>query len=133
MTHFPEAPGLASLPHGADEGITVSARPTADGTVVTIRGELDIVSAASLRTCLFQAITACADGGGLALDLSQVTFCDSTGLNVLLLARRRALGEHHTMVITAAGPQVTRLLETTGAAPLFTGTTRQLNSGENET
>ncbi|ALO13389.1 hypothetical protein AQF52_7803 [Streptomyces venezuelae] len=64
MNHSPEAPGLASLPHGADGGITVSARPTADGTVVTIRGELGIVSAAYLRTCLRQAITACADGGG---------------------------------------------------------------------
>ncbi|MFD3663712.1 STAS domain-containing protein [Streptomyces sp. NPDC058659] len=99
--------------------MTVSMRPKAGGAVVSVRGELDIDSATHLRTALMRAMEACEDGGGLTLDLSGVTFCDSTGLNALLRARRRALSEHRSLTITATSPQVTRLLEMTGAAQLF--------------
>ncbi|KOG36840.1 hypothetical protein ADK34_00090 [Streptomyces viridochromogenes] len=72
-----------------------------------------------LRTALAEEMAACEAGRGLALDLSEVTFCDSTGLNTLLRARQRALKEHRSLTITAASPQVIRLLEITGADRLF--------------
>ncbi|MFF0425386.1 STAS domain-containing protein [Streptomyces sp. NPDC004520] len=93
--------------------------PNANGAAVIVRGELDIESATHLRTVLLQAMEACGEGAALTLDLSQVEFCDSSGLNVLLRARQRALSEHRSLVITAASPQMTRLLEITGSAQLF--------------
>ncbi|MGW8361248.1 STAS domain-containing protein [Streptomyces wedmorensis] len=121
MTSFPEAPRSVSMSVGADDaGITVSVRSNAGRTVVSVGGELDIAAAMELRTALAEALAACEAGRGLALDLSGVTFCDSTGLNTLLRARQRALKEHRSLTITAASPQVTRLLEITGAAHLFT-------------
>lgn len=123
MTPFPEAPGSASVSGDADDGnIAVSRRSNDDGAVVSIGGELDIVSAPRLRGALVEALEACEDGGRLVLDLSEVTFCDSTGLNTLLRARRRAVSDHRFLVIRAASPQVTHLLEVTGAAHLFADT-----------
>ncbi|MCZ0978561.1 STAS domain-containing protein [Streptomyces diastatochromogenes] len=95
--------------------------PNEAGAAVVVCGELDIESATQLRTALLRAMEACAEGAALTLDLSRVEFCDSSGLNVLLRARQRALGEHRSLAITAASPQMTRLLEMTGAAPLFVG------------
>ncbi|MFF8835766.1 STAS domain-containing protein [Streptomyces sp. NPDC015130] len=99
--------------------MTISMRPIAGGTFVSVHGELDIESATRLRTALMEALETCEDGGGLTLDLSEVAFCDSTGLNALLRARLRAHSEHRSLTITAASPQVARLLEMTGAARLF--------------
>ncbi|MEX0171229.1 STAS domain-containing protein [Streptomyces sp. LMG1-1-1.1] len=112
------------MPDGADDGgIAVSRRSNGGGAVVSIGGELDMVSAPKLRGALAEALEDCEDGGGLVLDLTGVTFCDSTGLNTLLRARRRALSDHRFVVIRAASPQVTHLLEITGAAHLFADTT----------
>ncbi|WP_426361737.1 STAS domain-containing protein [Streptomyces sp. E-08] len=94
-------------------------RSTPGGAAATVSGELDVASATFLRTALLKALEGCVEGGSVTLDLSQVTFCDSTGLNVLLRARRWALGEHRALTIRAASPQMSRLLELTGAAPLF--------------
>ncbi|MFF8375611.1 STAS domain-containing protein [Streptomyces sp. NPDC015661] len=121
MTHFSEAPDPASRPENEGDGeISVSLRAISGGTAATVRGELDITSATYLRTALLRALEECIPGGVVTLDLSQVTFCDSTGLNVLLRARRWALEEHRVLIINAASPQMARLLEMTGAAPLFT-------------
>ncbi|WP_051786633.1 MULTISPECIES: STAS domain-containing protein [Streptomyces] len=121
MTAFPEAPRAVSPSVRADDaGISVSVRRSnADRTVVGIGGELDIAAVMELRTALAEEMAACEAGRGLALDLSEVTFCDSTGLNTLLRARQRALKEHRSLTITAASPQVIRLLEITGADRLF--------------
>ncbi|MFF7441827.1 STAS domain-containing protein [Streptomyces sp. NPDC008122] len=94
-------------------------RATPGGTAATIRGELDLASATYVRTTLLRALEECVAGGVVTLDLSQVTFCDSTGLNVLLRARRWALDEHRALIINSASPQMARLLDMTGAAPLF--------------
>ncbi|MFF3609340.1 STAS domain-containing protein [Streptomyces sp. NPDC002463] len=94
-------------------------RATPGGTAATISGELDVASATYVRTALLQALEEGVAGGVVTLDLSQVTFCDSTGLNVLLRARRWALDEHRALTINAASPQMARLLDMTGAAPLF--------------
>jgi anti-sigma B factor antagonist len=55
-------------------------------------------------------------GGSVAVDLTEVTFLDSTGLRVLLRARDR-LGAF-IVLVTESG-QVRRLLEQTGVLELF--------------
>ncbi|MFC9399012.1 STAS domain-containing protein [Streptomyces sp. NPDC057027] len=120
MTHFSDAPHPASRPENESDGeISISVRATPGGTAATIRGELDVASVTHVRTALLQVLEECVAGGVVTLDLSQVTFCDSTGLNVLLRARRWALDEHRALIINAASPQMARLLDMTGAAPLF--------------
>ncbi|MFF9915325.1 STAS domain-containing protein [Streptomyces sp. NPDC013457] len=98
----------------------VSVTPTKTGALVTVRGEIDLDTATDLRTALLHVVTACDEPGtGVALDLSQVSFCDSTGLNTLLRARLHALDERQNLTIAHASPAVTRLLEITGSAHLF--------------
>ncbi|MFB7508331.1 STAS domain-containing protein, partial [Streptomyces broussonetiae] len=66
--------------------ITVHA-PGPDHCVVTVVGELDVVTAAELRAALQQAVTTYPR---TVVDLAGVAFCDCTGLSALLAASRRA-------------------------------------------
>ncbi|MBD0694624.1 hypothetical protein BG452_02940 [Streptomyces sp. CBMA123] len=56
----------------------------------------------------------------LAVDLAGVEFLTSTGLNVLLTARRRALAEGIPLVLIAPPPQTLRVLDLTDTTALFT-------------
>ncbi|MFJ3582008.1 STAS domain-containing protein [Streptomyces sp. NPDC090127] len=120
MVPLPD-PARLPAPEAKEDRIAVSVTPREGGSSVKVCGELDLDSVTQLHTTLLHALAA-SDGAGVALDLSEVTFCDSSGLNALLRARRQAVSDGHPLTITAASPQVTRLLEITGAAALFTGT-----------
>ncbi|WP_158791061.1 STAS domain-containing protein, partial [Streptomyces sp. NRRL WC-3549] len=55
-------------------------------TVLRIRGELDLASSPAVRRSVHGAV---AEGRhDVVLDLSGVFFCDSSGVNVLIAARR---------------------------------------------
>ncbi len=80
----------------------------------TVAGELDHATAEQLRGPLLEAIAGGADG--ILVDLSECHFIDSTGLSVLVEARR-LLGDRNggpSFGICCADPQVRRLLEITG-------------------
>jgi anti-anti-sigma factor len=55
----------------------------------------------------------------LRLDLAQVGFMDTTGVAVLLKARRRALEVGSRFSVASSSPTITRLLEITGLAILL--------------
>lgn len=97
--------------------LTVNTRTSGSTIVVTVAGELDVASAPGLRDLLLGSLNRCSE---LVLDLTAVTFLDSTGLQALLAARRRAMlnGERLRLRITANGP-VQRILELTGLRPAF--------------
>ncbi|NJP46284.1 STAS domain-containing protein [Actinacidiphila epipremni] len=86
--------------------------------VFTPAGELDHHTADVLSEPLGAAI----DAGTrrLVVDCSQLEFCDSTGLNVLLSARLRVESEGGTVHLAAMRPTVARVLEITGADVVFT-------------
>jgi anti-anti-sigma factor len=66
----------------------VEVRRTDDATVVTVSGELDLVSCTTLEEALEEV-----DGsheGLLILDLREVDFMDSAGLAVVVRAHQRA-------------------------------------------
>lgn len=65
--------------------------------VVTVRGEVDIATAGTLRTHLREAVAAARH---VVVDLGDVPFMDSTGLGVLADAATRAR-EHDTHVVIA--------------------------------
>ncbi|WP_030768343.1 STAS domain-containing protein [Streptomyces sp. NRRL F-2664] len=92
--------------------------------VVRIGGEMDVDRAPMLKQALLDAVSGPDRPAGVILDLTDLTFCDSSGLNAILQARRVALEHGRQLRLHAPSPQVRRLLSLTGAESLFpiTGT-----------
>jgi anti-sigma B factor antagonist len=87
---------------------------TARRHLVVVGGELDLNAAPELRAAVGAAI----DGGAttLVVDLSEVTFIDSTAIGVLLAARERLRHAGGTLELVCAEPHVLRVLEIVGLA-----------------
>ncbi|WP_327745515.1 STAS domain-containing protein [Streptomyces europaeiscabiei] len=93
-------------------------QPTVGGTtVVTLRGELDIVTAPSLAARL-DALTS-GPGPDLVLDLRQVSFIDCTGLGVLCGARNRVKARHGRLRLVTNSSPFLRILRHTGLTGVF--------------
>ncbi|MFG2484841.1 MULTISPECIES: STAS domain-containing protein [Streptomyces] len=93
------------------------------GRVVAVRpvGEIDMATAPLLSRALAQALAhvGASQADRIVTDCSRVTFCDSSGLNALLAARLEAIRTGAAIHLANPAPQLQRLLEITGAAPLF--------------
>jgi anti-sigma B factor antagonist len=77
-----------------------------------LAGELDIASTPILEA----TIASLCDNGtsAIVLDLSELTFMDSTGLRAVLAADRLCGGKGHSFSVAGAGGPVRRLFELTG-------------------
>ncbi|WP_328333503.1 STAS domain-containing protein [Streptomyces sp. NBC_00455] len=97
--------------------LTVAIRTTLAGPVIEISGELDHHTAPDVRG----ALTGLALNAGqqLVLDLGGLTFCDSTGLTVMIAARNRALAADATIVLAAVPASVSRTLSLVGLDQVF--------------
>ena len=84
-----------------------------DVVVVTVGGEIDAHTSPQLRSCLLDQV---ARGSELTItiDLTSVTFCDSTALGVLVGTHRRLEGEGRRLEILAPSPSVRHLFEVSG-------------------
>ncbi len=92
------------------EGITVELVHL-DGTgVLMVRGEVDMASAGHLTSAMQRAVSL---GVPVAVDLSGVSFMDSSGLHALVRARTAARGVC-PFVVRNPTAQVRRLLAITG-------------------
>jgi len=80
--------------------------------VLTVAGELDAHSSPLLRTTLL-GLVAGADQE-VVVDLAGVSFCDSTGLGVLVGAHRRMAASERTLAVQSVRPAVRHLLEVSG-------------------
>ena len=95
-----------------------STRRTSEATVVTVVGELDLLTARKLTPQLDDIVRR--RSGDAVIDLSQADFVDSFGLTVLLSTQRRLARQGRTLtVICGEGPvrraiEFARLLETLG-------------------
>jgi anti-sigma B factor antagonist len=83
-----------------------------------MRGEIDLAAARSVRTEIADAF-AC-HSAHVRIDLQDVTFMDSTGLNLLALAHRAAVVAGVVLTIVPGPPSVMRALELSGLDELFT-------------
>ncbi|MFH8991522.1 STAS domain-containing protein [Streptomyces sp. NPDC017940] len=83
---------------------------------LTVSGELDLTTFGALDRGLEDALS---EHPTLILDLTGVTFCDSSGLNTLLRLRRRAQDTGGQLVLAAPPPQMLRLLTLTGTDSIF--------------
>jgi anti-sigma B factor antagonist len=86
---------------------------TADGiTIAELAGELDLASAPALREQLLHLLQP--GSSRLVLDLSRVSFCDASGLAVLVGISRRARLLGGFLRLAGVSPQTARVLRLTG-------------------
>ncbi len=99
--------------------LKVSSRSQGDHTVVAVSGEIDLYTAPRLHTELAAAVMG--DGPAqVIVDMAGVDFCDSTGMNVLLAALRRARERGGDLVLAGPRPAVRKILQVTGLESVFT-------------
>jgi anti-sigma B factor antagonist len=90
-----------------------------DGYVtLRVNGEIDLHTAPTLRDAALTALRQ--HGSTLRIDLREVPFMDSTGLEVLLATRRRAELEGGSLTLVGLSPAVLRVIEVTGLDKVFT-------------
>ena len=94
------------------------ALPASPPTVLTLSGELDVTNSPELRERLYQMV----DEGhtDLVVDMSTVTFLDSSTLGVLIGVRNR-LGEvDGTLQVVCDQERVLKVFRLTGLDQVFT-------------
>ncbi|NGO79152.1 STAS domain-containing protein [Streptomyces sp. YC504] len=91
--------------------------------VIQVSGEMDLVTSPTVRQRVHEAV---ADGRrNVVLDLSEVLFCDSSGVGVLIASRRllRSCSGRLRLILPARGAEdgshVNRVLAALGVRRLF--------------
>jgi anti-sigma B factor antagonist len=104
-------PGVFWSVLAASEQLSLDVRADgADGPVViAVAGEVDLATAPQLDACL-SAYT----DRDVTVDLSDVTFLDSSGLSTLVSARRALLDRGHVLRTTGEQDHVRTVLEIAG-------------------
>jgi anti-sigma B factor antagonist len=85
--------------------------------VCTLIGDLDLHTCAIAESALDRAQSG--RPPVLCVDLREVHFCDSRGLNLLLTYRDRCAAQGTVLALVAPSARVSRLLELTDADTLF--------------
>jgi anti-sigma B factor antagonist len=112
--------GRSLRPRGPTQ-LALSTSQVPDATVVTITGELDVLTARKLTPQLDDIVRK--HHGDAVIDLSKAEFIDSFGLTVLLSTQRRLERQERSLtVICGEGPvrraiEFARLLEPLGVVP----------------
>ena len=86
--------------------------------VIAVRGEIDLFTAPELK----QALTDAIEGGEhrVAIDLTDVSFLDSTALGVLIGAVKRLRSRGGALAIVNTEPSIAKTFEITGLDQIFT-------------
>ncbi|GGQ73135.1 STAS domain-containing protein [Couchioplanes azureus] len=90
-----------------------------DTIVVVPEGDVDADNAAVLRQVLHQVVDR-GDCTRLDVDMSAVTFLDSTGLGMLVAAQKAASARAITLTLRHPGPMVRMVLELTNLHEVLT-------------
>ena len=100
------------------DGAWVQVSPRPDCVVVTVGGEVDVLSAGKLAKAL-QTVASEYRTPCLIIDMSQLDFIDSTGLGVLIHVQNRARALGESMLLVHPPPFVEQLLLGTRLSDLF--------------
>ncbi len=84
---------------------------------VSVRGELDVATAPTLREHLFAAVER--GIGPVIVDLLDVTFIDSTALGVLIGTKERSDQRGIDLRLVIEEPRIIKIFEITGLTDLF--------------
>ena len=88
-------------------------KDTDGGLLVSVRGEIDHHTAAAIRTGM-DALLFARRPARLVLDLSAVTFMDSSGIAVVLRVKKRMEETDGDVFLLDPAPQCARVLRTSG-------------------
>ena len=102
---------------GVSDGFCYTLTQGDDTTVVNLFGELDMASAPALATGLQRL--AGAEIPVVVIDLSELVFCDSSGLGVLLKFHEDAKEAGIRVIARSPSPNVRRIFELTNATKLL--------------
>jgi anti-sigma B factor antagonist len=86
---------------------------------MSLGGEIDLYTAPRLHGELVTILSGDAPVQ-IVVDMSGVDFCDSTGMNVLLAAHRRAREQGGDLELAAPRPAIRKILQVTGLESVFT-------------
>ena len=96
-----------------DASFKVASRESGGCTVIQLAGELDMAAAPHLAAVIDQMMVI---PDHILVDMSQLTFIDSTGLGLLVRASKLVGGR---IWLNGLSPHVLRVLNLTGTAELF--------------
>lgn len=102
--------------HSADS-VGLTCERLNDHTVIAISGELDVTSTPFLRESLYAELRD--TGAYVIIDLADVTFCDASGLAMLVGAHHRAEATGTTLTLRRPRAQPVALLRATGLHRVF--------------
>jgi anti-anti-sigma factor len=105
-------------PDQARTSVALSLVRRSTDTIIRLRGEIDIATAPALRERLLGVLRP--GMGVVILDLSGVSFCDASGLGVLVGIHHHATAVGVTLRLTALHPRVTRMLHIHGLDRVLT-------------
>jgi len=95
-----------------DEFHVTVASLTRELALVSVSGELDLYTAELVKSGIDEADAVGADT--VVIDLSEISFIDSTALGVLVQETKRLEGRGHSLVLVTNDPRTRRVLEVTG-------------------
>lgn len=102
-----------------DRGLTVTHQShSARLHMLVVEGDLDHHTAPRMRRALDDLTLA--PGAGLVIDLSALTFCDSTGISLLVSAHQRAQNAGAAPVLAGLDPDIAHVFRIMGLDRLFT-------------
>jgi anti-sigma B factor antagonist len=91
------------------KSIVITSHNIEGGRVVALSGELDVATSEGLADQMTGP-----PGSLIVLDLSGLTFMDSSGIGAIHAARRLTIKNGGTLVVSRPSAQVHRVLEITG-------------------
>jgi anti-anti-sigma factor len=107
-------------PPDQPDGLAMRAAGAGNRTELALSGELDLSQAGALKQQLGHALDSLSSGGdtptSLVLDLQNLTFIDSSGIQVLVAAKRRCLEHGVELSLRLGDSQVRRMLSLAGVA-----------------
>jgi anti-sigma B factor antagonist len=110
------APWTGKVPHVE---LKVSTRSQGSRTIMSLGGEIDLYTAPRLHGELVSVLSG-DNPVQVVVDMSGVEFCDSTGMNVLLAAHRKAREQGGDLELAAPRPAIRKILQVTGLESVFT-------------
>ncbi len=99
------------------ENLILETDDRGDLTVVTVKGEVDLYTAPSLKEAIADLVSS--GRSRIAVDLAGVEFMDSSGLGVLIGALKRCKEAGGSLALAGPGESVLKVLAITGLDKVF--------------
>ncbi|MEU3518247.1 STAS domain-containing protein [Streptomyces sp. NPDC006654] len=102
----------------AEGALEIRTHPSPTGPVVVhLAGELDHYTGPRLRVAVEEVLRD--PGAGIIADLSDLHYCDSTGMTMIITAYRRAQAVGSSFAVAGLSPAMDQLFRVAGLDQLF--------------